>query len=90
MAVSGATDLGADDWMQTDFLTLKAVFSSCAIVEQRWLSSFTEEETLAACVGMSTVLYTATAVLHTVSIRLSAVPYLSRIHKFESLAGTVR
>lgn len=51
MAVSGATDLSTDDWMQTDFLTLKAVFSSCAIVEQRWLSSFTEEETLAACGG---------------------------------------
>ena len=34
--------------------------------------------------GVSTVPYTATAVLHTVSIRPSAVPYLSRIHKFES------
>ena len=51
MAVSGATDLSADDWMQTDFLTLKAVFSSCNIVEERWLSSFSEEETLAACGG---------------------------------------
>jgi hypothetical protein len=51
MAVSGVTNLSADDWMQTDFLTLEAIFLSCAIVEQWWLSSFTEEETLAACGG---------------------------------------
>ena len=33
---------------------------------------------------MSAVPYTATAVLLTVSIRHRAVPYLSRIHGFES------
>lgn len=34
--------------MQTDFLMLKAILSSCPIVEQRWLSSFLEEESIAA------------------------------------------
>ena len=34
--------------MQTDFLMLKAILSSCPIVEQRWLSSFSEEESIAA------------------------------------------
>ena len=34
--------------------------------------------------GMSTVTYTATAVLLTVTIRPQTVPYISRIHELES------
>jgi len=34
--------------------------------------------------GVSTIPYTAMAVLHTVSIQLLAVPYLCHIHKFDS------
>jgi hypothetical protein len=35
-------------------------------------------------VGLSTVPYTATAVLLTVVIQSRAVPYVNRIHEFES------